>query len=415
MTTVSVGRVSQIDWNAVGFRVLLCMPLAALANLSRVATLSTLSIRPTDLVFLGAVAVWLCRAVTRTCLEKVETSFLLKIGALFVLALTGVAFLGNSVDWPVFLRFLETMVWGLLGLSFIKSKKQLSRYMMAVLIVAAVMSAASIGLYIVNPELHRIAGYMSYGGGESLEIQPGLNEWGAFYALALVIVLWKLYCEALTKWDTFLFGLISLGLVLDQSRSAYLSTAIAIGVVGFLYAWRARSRGQLARSLGPLVLICMPVVLAGLATEVLAVNRIGDSFEQGSNAEESIADRIYLWPKSTELLSANFGRFLIGYGSESFARLIGSPTADNFYLDHCVSEGFLGLLLILSILVAPVVSLRAGHKENLRLLGLLVLGVGLIVSVTGNVLISIAYGGVTFTLLYGLQGAQGSGGSWASA
>jgi O-antigen ligase len=276
--------------------------------------------------------------------------------------------------------------------------------MYSILLVAAIMSATSVGLYIVNPELHRIAGYMSYGAGETVDIEGGLNEWGAFFALALAIIFWHIYREALTKWQLVLLVIISFGLLLDQSRSAYLAVAMMMAILFVSHFRRNGLQAFRLKSATIMLSLLVPIVLVVFASEKLKVDRITDSFVSGSNAQESIEDRLYLWPKSMELATANPLRFLVGYGNRSFAQLINSPTADNFYLDHWVSEGFLGLLLILGILSAPFWRLKGGRNmHEPRLLVVLAILIALVVSVTGNVLVDPTYGGVTFALLYGVS------------
>jgi len=163
-------------------------------------------------------------------------------------------------------------------------------------------------------------------------------------------------------------------------------------------------RGMLAWGLLLITLIGGPLMYA----DKLSVNRVADSFVGGSNAEESIETRLGLWRESLDLGGRSVDRFLVGYGNKSFANQIGSATADNFYLDHWLSEGFIGLMLVLSILVRPAIKVwRASLPAGVGILGVLVLLVALVVSLTGNVLVDPTYGGITFALLYGLLSVYG--------
>jgi O-antigen ligase len=184
-----------------------------------------------------------------------------------------------------------------------------------------------------------------------------------------------------------------------------------VGVVCVLFILYVRKlyvpgsgRGTLAWGLLLITLMSGALMYA----DSFAVNRVADSFVYGSNAEESIQTRLGLWRESLELGGSSVHRFLIGYGNRSFANRIGGATADNFYLDHWLSEGFIGLMLVLSILVRPTVKVwRASLSSSAGILGVLVLLVALVVSLTGNVLVDPTYGGITFALLYGLLSVYG--------
>jgi O-antigen ligase len=157
-----------------------------------------------------------------------------------------------------------------------------------------------------------------------------------------------------------------------------------------------------------LSLICAIPVVA-MFSKGLAINRLTKSFILGSNAYESMEVRFDLWLRSVGLWTDNIGAFFLGYGSQSIPNLIGSPTADSFYLDHALSEGLLGLMLLLALVITPALQVwSAGHLTREASLGILVSVVALTVSLTGNVLVDPLYGGVTFSLLYGLLSVYGS-------
>jgi O-antigen ligase len=306
------------------------------------------------------------------------------------------------------LRFIETILWGVLAFTFIRSEKQFNMFLNMVILLGVIMSGVSIGLYVVNPELHRIAGYVSFAGGEGLDKQASYNEWGALLAVAFAILLWRLHkCNpSLSQIGSMVVVLC--GLFLTQSRSAFLAFVVVLCVLFFLYLRNlyvpGSGKGRLAWGLLLITLIGGPLMYSGN----LAVNRVADSFVDGSNAEESIETRLGLWRKSLELGDRSVHRFLIGYGNQSFANQIGSPTADNFYLDHWLSEGFIGLMLVLNLLVRPTIKVwRASLPAGVGILGVLVLLVALVVSLTGNVLVDPTYGGITFALLYGLLSVYG--------
>lgn len=94
--------------------------------------------------------------------------------------------------------------------------------------------------------------------------------------------------------------------------------------------------------------------------------------------------------------------------------MIGSPTADSFYLDHALSEGLLGLMLLLSLVITPALQVwSTGNFTREASVGILVSVVALTVSLTGNIFVDPLYGGVTFLLLYALFSVYGPQHQWS--
>jgi O-antigen ligase len=396
-----VAQIEAID--RLGCHLIILLPIAALANVLVVGRLWGLSIRPTDLVFVSAVALWMFRVGLEVVGPGEVNRYLVVVGSLVGLSLVGEAILGNSIDWPRYLRFIQTMLWGVLAFAFVRSEKQFNLFLNMVILLGMIMGGVSIGLYLVDPELHRIAGYVSFAGGEGLDVQASYNEWGALFAVALVILFCRLHKRSMTLGWAASFVAVLSGLLLTQSRSAFLAAVAALCVLLFLSFKGLYVPGT---GKGRLVWILLLLAVVGGAVAITsssAINRVADSLVYGSNAEESIETRFDLWQRSLDLGSSSVYRFLVGYGNQSFVNRIDGPTADNFYLDHWVSEGFIGLMLVLMILIRP--ALKVWHAEpsaKAGTLGVLVLLVALVVSLTGNVLVDPTYGGITFALLYGL-------------
>ena len=392
--------------NKIGYLLVASMPLISLLNIFTIAEIEGLSIRAIDFLFVFSWIIWGLRiAGTMKINKKLLSYFSLIIGLVFF-TLLGILFSDNyDVDWPKYLRFMQTMLWGALAFTFIRSEKQLNNYINNIIIIGVIMSFASIYLYLVNPELHRIAGYISFASGEGLEKQASYNEWGALYALIISIFFWRFYKKGnLPKFYVAAFVIVTTGLLLVQSRSAFLSVIIVL-----LMLLSLNIKGSCLCSIDKktliliLNLVCAVPVVA-LVLKNLAINRLAESFVHGSNAYKSMEIRLDLWLRSIELWTDNIGSFFLGYGSKSFTILIGgSPTADSFYLDHALSEGLFGLLLLLALVITPAMQVwRAGNFTIGASLGMLVAIVALTVSLTGNVLVDPLYGGVTFSLLYAL-------------
>jgi O-antigen ligase len=393
-----------------GFSLVAILPMAALANVLAVGNLGGLSIRPTDVIFVSAVALWVFKGPWEVVAPGEVNWYLFEVGSLILLSLLGEAVLGNAIDWARYLRFTQTILWGVLAFVFIRSQKQFNMFLNLVVLLGLIMAVVSIALFVVNPELHRIAGYVSFAGGEGLETQASYNEWGAFFAVVLAILLWRSHEGSLSLGQTASLVVVLFGLLLTQSRSAFLACVVVLSALFFFYMGRGGVSGEAKSKLRRILLLFTLIGAAGLFASSLAINRLTDSFVYGSNAEGSVETRFDLWRESLQLGFGSADRFLLGYGNRSFANRIDSPTADSFYLDHWLSEGFLGLTVILIILIRPAVKVwRANLSRGAGILGVLVLLVALVVSLTGNVLVDPIYGGITFALLYGLFAVYGEG------
>jgi len=379
------------------------MPLVALTNWLILTKVGELAVRPTDLLFVAAWMLWGLKVAMTMRLERRLLTYFSIVSALVAVTFLGILLLGNSVDWPRYLRYIQTLSWGALAFSFLGTERRFDTYLKVVVLLGVIMGAVSLGLYLVNPTLHRIAGYFSFAGGEGLDRQASYNEWGAVYALSLTILLWRLYRRALSLLQLGAAGIILTGLLLVQSRSAFLSIAAVITILLVLYSKRFYQEGAYRRSVFGVLVLLSPIIFVIIASRGLAVNRLLETFVPGSGADVSMASRLTVWQTSLDLWNAGPHRFFLGYGHESFANLIDSPTADNFYLDHGLSEGIVGLLLFLSLLTRPVLTTGLSRPLDPRVvLGALVVVIALTVSLTGNVLVDPTYGGVTFSLLYGL-------------
>jgi hypothetical protein len=390
-----------------GYLLMLGMPAFALGNLFSLVQVGGLSIRPTDVLFVLAFFTLALDAFFTLRLHKGIGLYVICLMVLVATTLTGTLFLGNAVDWPSYFRFLQTMLWGALALAFLRTEKQFYRYTEIVTLAAGVLGASSIYLYIQNPELQRLAGYMFYGGSEPIETAGGVvNQWAAFDVLTITILLWRAEKDGWSAYRLILLGLITAGLVFTQSRSGFLALGMVILIFSVYWMVKIMRQGM---KRGPVTsLACVILLLGGIivGSSYLPVNRIQDSFVSGSNTDVSTNDRYIGWQKSIDLWGASVPRFLLGYGNEKFVELLGTPTSESFYFDHGVSEGFFGLLLMLSLLLAPVYKFRKAGILNLDfMLIALATMVAIIVCITGNMLPDPIYGGVTFSLLYGFVAA----------
>jgi len=86
---------------------------------------------------------------------------------------------------------------------------------------------------------------------------------------------------------------------------------------------------------------------------------------------------------------------------QTLTNVIGGATLDNFYLDHLLSEGVIGLGLILLVVFSPLAIRNAKWRGNRNLALWGVACVAVVVSLTGNVLVNPLYGAVTMIIMWG--------------
>jgi hypothetical protein len=397
--------------NQIGSFLVPIFPLATLANVLTIVKIGNLSIRPSDLLFLLIMVVSILRVTEIMIINKRLALYLFLLLSYIFTNFTGLAINQSyDVEWAKYFRFVETMMWGGFAVFFIQTEKHLNRTLNNVVLMGAFMSLVSVGKFIGNPTLHRIAGYVSYAGGEGLQTQASYNEWGALYALIIGILIWRLYNNGLSFKNILLLGIVSAGFLLVQSRSASLAVLCTLCLL-FLSDIRYILFFKLRKKSLSLFICLMFIFSAGLFFfNFLAINRFLASFTAGTNEVVSITRRLELWSVGMELLLFKTVNFFLGYGSASISNILGGwNTTDNFYLDHALGEGALGLIIILSIILAPAIIIlkTKGLKAETKAAFLITI-IALVVSITGNVLVDPTYGGITFLLLYGYLSVYGT-------
>src|SRR5207248_1700800 len=89
-----------------------------------------------------------------------------------------------------------------------------------------------------------------------------------------------------------------------------------------------------------------------LSRGYVGLDRVEQVFEGN---DSSAQERLSLWSASLDLASnAGLSNALVGFGSETLTRLISAPTVDNFYLDHLLSEGVIGLAVFVATVFSPL-------------------------------------------------------------
>jgi hypothetical protein len=388
----------------VGFWLAWAMPLVSLTNIFSLNLVPGLPIHGVDLLFVGGWGIWLLTLLVSRKVSRVGLPYVVLMSLYVGIVLVGFLLLRDyEMAWPIYFRFVETLLWAGLALTFIQQQHDLDMLVWSLCLAGAILALSSLYFSITVPGLQRIAGFFSAAGGEGLGRQASYNEIGAIHALSvLAMTQWLVARRPSTvrgKQRAMAVVLVvcnMMGLVLTQSRSALL--AAGVGFLFVVFRWKAPNR---ALAWG----ITIAVLCAALLSmQGVGINRLSDSFSPGLNAYDSIQERFHLWDQSMQLWLDSPGSFFIGYGNAGFRSRLKSSTADIFYLDHGLSEGFIGLAVLLLLLFLPFRAVRrmgGGDKPgNMAFL------VAVTVSLTGNVLVDPFYGGITFLLLYGSLAVQ---------
>ena len=401
MSSQSVGS-PPLLFRRIGYCLLLLMPVVSLLNIISIGTISALNIRPSDGLFLITSIVWILHTGMQLKLSKYAVGFLLGLGLLVIFpGFSSATSTSYIVDWPRWMRFIQTMMWGLYAIAFILTREDWDRFSNSIAFSGSILGGSSFVLYLIDPDIHRIAGFISASAGEEMDVQVSFNEIGALHALVVVLMVerWLGHRMSFFSWTALCLNVV--GLVLIQSRSSYLAVMVFIFVYVALKLLKGTISFRLDRGilLGSVVFISF-VLLINSTGHYLAIDRTRTLLE-GLN-DVSAAIRLSLWKLGfTVLGEADFWNLMFGYGSRTLTNLIGGTTLDNFYLDHLLSEGMCGLALILLLIFSPLAIRNANGRQS-RIVAIWgVACVAMVVSLTGNVLVNPLYGAVTMIVMWG--------------
>lgn len=326
-----------------------------------------------------------------------------------ILALGTALVVRYSGDFLRDTHFLETLSAAFVGAALIRCRKDFFRFVWACGGAGAVLSIASVVLLLTHTDIERVSGYLSYAGGAGQAGQGLFNGIAAFQALigAAFVVCFPWFALR-SKGRTIFAGLVVLlnivGVVLAQSRSATLALAIVLLLAAAAELRRlwTRWRGLGAPIRRAVLGIAVLASVAAVYLAVARVNRFNETFQPGSSAYRSEFTRLDLWRRGLDFFSRHPHALMFGMGTSAEEQVLGSPTADNLYMDLVLAYGLAGALLIVIFLLLPATILlrrkRGGFETRVVLVAT---GVALIVSLTGSVLVGPLYGGATFLFVYG--------------
>ncbi|MEZ8970480.1 O-antigen ligase family protein [Vibrio cyclitrophicus] len=259
-----------------------------------------------------------------------------------------------------------------------------------IILGAFVISFGTLVQLAINPLMHRYAGFFIYSNGIDMsDVVSGFNELGAFLALSVVIAVQDL----LKKFDVrlFCFSLLAVfAILMTKSRSSLIALGVALLLIFIL------SRTSLSKKISFFTLFFISIVYLQYSG-IISFSRLTSSFDSGTFDNYTMMQRFVFWSKGYSSLFDNVNSFLFGYGVGGIMDAIGGTTTDNFYLDLLLRYGLLGFLSVLILYITPVL-LNYNVKELLPIYMVIS-----IVSISGNVLSDVAFGGAVFLMIYGFK------------
>ncbi len=220
----------------------------------------------------------------------------------------------------------------------VKTEKQ-----MKLLLVVMYLAAFVVGFTFFRSNYGRDFSHFSWGRRDAGTIgYAGVNGLGAYAAGALAFIAAYLSCETSKLRKLGLLGLVAVlmySLLYAFSRGAYAGFLAALVVQGFL-----KNRKLLV--LVVLLLCVWRVVLPESVEE-----RITMTYGEDGKLEASAEDRVLIWQDAEKLVLENP---VLGTGFATYAfmhRVKMYTDTHNYYLKTVVENGFLGLLLLLSVIL----------------------------------------------------------------
>ncbi|MQM37967.1 hypothetical protein KBTX_01971 [wastewater metagenome] len=400
------------------------MPLVGLANPWQLATVSGLSIRATDLLFVVLWSLWLLHVSGKGAINRRVLLFIGLVLGLYLVAALGVLISPfYRVEWAPFFRFTQTLLWGALALAFITRPRELRVVTKNIVLAGAFLGLSSIYIYSQQAGLHRVAGYFSSAGGAGYSGQASFNGIAALYALAATLSLcYLLWDKRSLLWTNRImlgvgFALNFIGLILVQSRSGFLAFGVGCLAIFIPETKRFAIYGKLNKRLlgGAAVVVMVGIGIILGSEEMAGVNRLTQTFVSGSSEYHSMVTRLVLWREAFAGWFAETPRIFLGIGFGSGERLLALESAHNFFLNVSLWLGLVGLILVLILLIWPILPLNSNRREVGKAhsesglcsrFGIAAFSVAMVVSLTGNVLVGPLYGSSTFLVLYGACAAR---------
>jgi len=389
-------------------------PIISIFNAFEVAVIGDgISVRPADILFLISLI-----SVPLAAIRQWRRSDLIVVGSFYIAIIYLLASItARPMDSGVAdtVRLAQTLIWGFLGFLFLRSDDRLDLFITALIVAASLMGIFAAAVLVYVGDVHRIGALYGYAGGEGLGRQASFNEVGAFAALATLLAVLKIF-EVVTENRKlaaayFVGSLLSLlALAATGSRSALLALMIGAAALSANPVTRFfGNRGVHAARLlsGGVFIFIAAGALTWYFSSIATVDRISSSFSKGRNAYQSIQDRLNVWSDAAEALDRQPGLMVVGGGKTWIKRNLGTPTAENFFLDAILAYGGLFATWLFVLLMTPAVALAVMHKKRSgfafkRHAAVAATAIALTVAMTGNVVVDPMYGGVTFALLYAL-------------
>jgi O-antigen ligase len=180
-------------------------------------------------------------------------------------------------------------------------------------------------------------------------------EFRAYLAIVLGFLVWIRYPGQIKVFKVFLILLGLTGLLITQTRGAWLSFPLGFVTVFFLQS--SRTKARLLKILIPIGLLTIMFILYEPSILLKYADRFNTIF---SSDYTSNHDRLMLWGGTIQAAEQSFVHFLAGYGDADFTTILANYIpydvalfghAHNTYLELLFKYGAAGLVLYLTSVV----------------------------------------------------------------
>ena len=236
--------------------------------------------------------------------------------------------------------------------------------------------------------MHRIVGFFIYSNGIEESGYTGFNEIGAVLGLSAVYIYNLLMRNSKPNYIYYvvLFVLCLIGAYFSKSRSVLVALIVCLVFITIM---------QRSNSMKKLALIIGGIFIIGYAfnTGDLNLARYTNTFDDSSFEAYTMNQRFLYWGLGIDLAFSSPINLLFGYGVGGLESNLGGTTTDSFFIDNLLRYGLLGTFALIMLYCLPLLSYNKGLVSVFLLFAFMV-------SISGNVLASLSFGGVIFMYIY---------------
>jgi len=242
--------------------------------------------------------------------------------------------------------------------------------------ISVVLYGVKVGLVVLATLVYLNAGNFDVRYSGSMNATAYGNIMGAMLLLSLARIAKESLIEKLFTFFAFFVGILAL--IASGTRGAWIGFLLTL----LVYVWIYYKNGELKSFIKFIGLFLLAVIftmnfvkLTSVEDRVLLAKQQVESWLSGKDVNSSVSVRMEMW--SASLKQVNTSLPLTGFGYRNINSVIAKHASKqaqsqiaqynhvhNTYLNHLVSEGVLGLIAILALLLVPLKVFVANVKST---------------------------------------------------